>query len=491
MIFKIILGVILFLIVLTAIRAYFFKPKKSELVRPPLEEEKVDTEKAIEHLSKALTYKTIAKVNPDEIDWSEFDAFHKFLEESYPNIHKTMTKEVVSRGSLLFRWEGKNPDLKPIALLSHQDVVPVTPGTEDDWTHPAFSGYNDGEFIWGRGALDMKNHLICVMEAVETLIAEGFQPERDVYLCFAHDEEITENDLSGAVDMKNILKERGVHLESVLDEGGAFLEVKFKNIIDQYIAGIGVAEKGISDYKITVHAEGGHASQAPDHSALGTLSDVIHDLEKHQFKAKLLPFMTDLFTSVGKRVSYPARLITCNLKFLKPIILCICKKIPQAACLTRTTTAVTMCQGSPVSNVLPQSASITVNFRQFPGTSIKDVEKHIRKVSRHKDIDVEFLSGKEVSSFASTDSRSYLAIKEICERTDPTKNIVVPYLVMGSTDAYYYGEICDNVLRFSPFRVSVDLLVRTHGTNECVPVNTIEEAVGFFKRYVRIAADKD
>ena len=47
-----------------------------------------------------------------------------------------------------------------------------------------YEGYNDGEFIWGRGALDMKNHLISVMEAVETLLEEGFEPERDVYLLF-------------------------------------------------------------------------------------------------------------------------------------------------------------------------------------------------------------------------------------------------------------------------------------------------------------------
>ena len=59
---------------------------------------------------------------------------------------------------------------------------------------------------------------------------------------------------------------------------------------------------------------------------------------------------------------------------------------------------------------------------------------------------------------------------------------------MGSTDAYHYGEICDNVLRFSPFRVSAELLIRTHATNECCPVDTLEEAVAFFKRYVKLAS---
>lgn len=484
----IILGVILLSIVITAIKAAFFKPKKSELERPPLEPEKADAERAAKNLSKALTFKTIARTNPAETEWEEFRKFREFLEEAYPLIHKNLTKEIITDASLIFHWKGKNSDLKPIALLSHQDVVPVTPGTEDDWKYPAFSGYNDGEFIWGRGALDMKNHLICVMEAIETLLEEGYQPDRDVYLCFAHDEEVNDNGLSGAVDIVKTLKSRGIHLDSVLDEGGAFLTVKIKGIIDQTIAGIGMAEKGYSDYRITVHAKGGHSSQPPVHSALGDLADVIHDLEAHQFKAKLMPFMIDLFTSVGKRVCYPARLVTCNIPILKPVILAICKKIPPAACLTRTTTAVTMAKGSPASNVLPQSASCTVNFRQMPGTSVKDVENHIRKVVRNKNIDIELLGCKEVSQFATKDSQAYRALDEICSRTDPKKNFVVPFLVMGSTDAYHYGEICDNVLRFSPFRVSAELLTRTHATNECCPVDTLEEAVSFFKRYVKLAS---
>lgn len=487
-IIKVILGIILLAIVITAIKAYFFKPKKSELERPPLEPEKADAERAAEHLSKALTFKTIARTDPKETEWDEFAKFRDFLEEAYPLIHKNLSKEIITGASLIFRWKGKNSELNPIALLSHQDVVPVTPGTEGDWKYPAFSGHNDGEFIWGRGALDMKNHLICVMEAVETLLEEGYQPDRDVYLCFAHDEEVNDNGLSGAVDIVKTLKARGVHLDSVLDEGGAFLTVKLKGIIDQSVAGIGMAEKGYSDYRITVNAKGGHSSQPPVHSALGEIAEVIRDLEKHQFKAKLMPFMIDLFTSAGKRVSYPARLITCNIPILKPIILAICKKFPPAACLTRTTTAVTMAKGSPASNVLPQSASVTINFRQMPGTSVKDVENHIRKVVRNKDIKIELLGCKEVSKFASKDSQAYRAIDEICSRTDPKKNFVVPYLVMGSTDAYHYGEICDNVLRFSPFRVSAELLMRTHATNECCPVDTLEEAVCFFKRYVKLAS---
>lgn len=487
MIGKIILGIIATFIVVTLIRAIFFKPKLSELKAEPWEKEKVDVMRAARHLSEAITYKTIATTNPEDTDFNEFDKFHDFLEREYPLIHQNMSREIVSRASLIYHWKGKNPALKPIAMLSHQDVVPVTPGTENDWEHPAFEGHNDGKIIWGRGALDMKNHLIAVMEAVETLMQEGYEPERDVYLCFGHDEEVNDNDLAGAIDIKNVLKERGVRLESVLDEGGAFLPINFKGFIkNQHLAAVGMAEKGYSDYRITIHAKGGHSSQPPKHTGIGKMANVIKDLENNQFKAKMLPFINDMFINLTKRGSYIVRVIGCNYPLLKPLLKIGLKQIPPAASLIRTTTAVTMATGSPASNVLPQKASIVVNFRQFPGTSVADVEKHIRKVVRYKDIDVELLGSKEVSNFASEQSTAYQSIKNLCLSIDPKNTIMVPFLVMGSTDAYYYEEICDNVLRFSPFRVSAELLMRTHATNECCPVDTLEEATAFFKKYIRI-----
>ena len=142
----IILAVIALLIIVTAIRAAFFLPKKQ--VKPVEVEEKVDFERVQKHLSQAIQCKTVSHENPEDTDWNEFKKFHEFLEREYPLVHKNMSKEVISRASLLYIWKGKNPDLEPMALLSHQDVVPITPGTEGDWKYDAFSGHNDGEYIW-------------------------------------------------------------------------------------------------------------------------------------------------------------------------------------------------------------------------------------------------------------------------------------------------------------------------------------------------------
>lgn len=482
----IILGVVVLAVVITAIKAAFYVPKKKEFGEAT--EEKIDEKRCQEHLSKALTIPTISYPDKADVDFTQFEKFHAFLEEAFPLIHKNLTKEIVNEASLIYLWKGTRSDLEPIALLAHQDVVPISEGTEQDWVHPPFSGHNDGEFIWGRGALDMKNHLIGVMDAVETLLEEGFQPERDVYLLFGQDEEVVASEEGGAKCIMKTLKERGVHLDSVLDEGGAIIPVNIKGILNnKELIGVGVAEKGYTDIEITVNAKGGHSSQPPVHSGLGEIADVIKDLENHQFKAELLPFVKELFSNLGRNCTYPIRLIMCNLKLFFPLLKCVMKKIPFTACLIRTTTAVTMAQGSPAANVLPQKASITVNFRQMPGTTVADVEKHIRKVCKNKDIEVKVLKAKEASKFSPTDSRAFKIIEELCVQNNKG-SIVAPYLVMGGTDACYYEPICENIYRYAPYKVSVPLLRCTHGTNERIPVEAVAPAVAFFKSYIRKAS---
>ncbi len=470
----------------TAVKAALYVPKKNDY--GTASEEKVDAKRAQDNLSKAISIPTISYPEKEKVDFSQFEKFHKFLEETYPLIHKNLKKEVIKEASLIYHWKGTRDDLEPIALLAHQDVVPISAGTEQDWTYAPFSGHNDGEFIWGRGALDMKNHLIAVMDAVETLLEEGFVPERDVYLLFGQDEEVVASGDGGAKNIMETLKSRGIHLDCILDEGGAIIPVNIKGVINnKELIGVGIAEKGYTDYEITVNAKGGHSSQPPLHSGLGDLANVIKDLEDHQFKAKLMPFVKDLFANIGRSCTYPVRLFACNLNLFQPLLKWGMTKIPFTACLVRTTTAVTMAQGSPAANVLPQKSSIVVNFRQMPGTTVKDVENHIRKVCRNKDIEVKVLKAKEASKFSPTDSRAFKIIDELCKQENPN-SIVAPYLVMGGTDACYYEPICENIYRYAPYKVSVALLRCTHGTDERIPVDAVAPGVAFFKRYIRKAS---
>lgn len=466
-----------------------FKPKKREAVE--IKKYDVDERKVAERLSKAIQCKTISKPNDEGVDWGEFEKLQKFLDETYPNIAKTLTKEKISKASLLYRWEGKNPDLEPMALLSHQDVVPVAEGTEKDWTHGAFDGVIDDEFVWGRGALDMKNHLICVMEAVESLIAEGFVPERDVYLCFGHNEETVASNCSGAGAIVKTFLDRGIHLDSVLDEGSALLRLDIDGLIHTYVAAVGTAEKGYVDMKITMHDKGGHTSASPKHSGMAKLANAVQDLENNQFRSHWLPFLDELIEAVGRQATLPGRVIMANYPPFRPVIKKVMSSIGQAACMVRTVTSVSQCEGSPAPNVLPQRPSITANFRMLPGETIEDVEKHIRKVVRYKDIEIEKFSSKEATKFSPTDSRAFKAIASVEEALHPGEVAVAPYLVMGGTDACFYEPVCENVLRYAPFSVPLSLFLLTHATNERCPIDCLGEAVVFFREYIRTASKND
>ena len=469
-----------------AATTYKAKPVAEVDKLPP---EEVDVERFINNLSKAIQYPTIANVDESLVDWSVFDEFHAFLKEAYPLVHEKLDLQIISTRSLMYRWKSAHPEREPIALLAHQDVVPVTPGTEGDWTHAPFGGEVADGYIWGRGAIDIKNQLIGIMEAVETLLAEDYVPERDVYLCFGHNEEVmAEGEQCGAHSMMMWFKEHGIKLDSVIDEGGAILSVKVDKVIDGHLAGIGIAEKGHVDFEISVNAKGGHSSQPPKHSAIGELSKIVCNLENHQFKAELTPQLSSLFNELGKSTTYPVRCVMSNFPILKPLIKRVCTEIPPVASMMRTTTAITMSNGSPAPNVLPQKASVVANFRIMPGQTVEDVEAHIKKYAGPK-AEVKLLSGKNPSKISPTDSRAFNVISNICKSMDP-KVIVAPYLVMGGTDARQYEDVCDNIYRYSPYLMTTELLLTTHGTNERIPIDTLESGVAFFKRYIR-ALTKD
>ena len=464
-----------------AATTYKAKPvENSESLQP----ENVDLDRYVNNLSKAIQIPTISNLDESKVDWEKFDEFHAFLESAYPLIHEKLTKTVISTRSLIYHWASTHPEKEPICMLAHQDVVPINPGTEDDWDYAPFSGAVEEGFVWGRGALDIKNHLIGVMEAVETLLEEGYVPERDVYLCFGHNEEVMGmGESSGAWCIMNWFKEQGIKLDSVIDEGGAILPVNIKGVINSNLAGVGIAEKGHVNFDISVIGKGGHSSQPPKHTALGKLSKIITELEKNQFKAELTPQLNSLFTEIGKNTTYPVRCVASNLPILKPLVTKICSNIPAAASMMRTTTAVTMCQASPQANVLPQKATATVNFRIMPGQTVEDVEKHIRKIAG-PDVEISSFNGKNPSAVSPTDSRAFKVIEQICKSMNP-KNIVAPYLVMGGTDARHYEPVCDNIYRYSPFLVDTKLLLTTHGTNERIPISSMADGVAFFKRYIK------
>jgi len=465
------------------IRAVRFRPKTEGSIFTETEE--VNLDRYIDSLIKAIRCKTVSNTDEKLTDWNEFEKLHKVFEKQYPLLHKILSVRKVGKAGLIYTWQGSDPSLKPIALIGHQDVVPVQEEKLKDWTHPPFEGEIADGFIWGRGSTDMKNHVVGILESVETLLEEGYKPKRTVIICLGYNEELLDTEDASAPMLSKALENDGIKLESVLDEGGAILDLDVPHVIKQRIAGIGIAEKGYCDFEISVDAKGGHSSTPPKHSAVGELSKAILDLENHQFPAKITREMKVIVDTIARNTELPVRLIGCNMFVLLPALRPILASIPPVASVMRTTTAVTMTNGSPQANVLPQKASATVNFRILPGDTIADVEKHIRKVIRNKDVNIKLLGGNEPSVVSPTDTPTMKTISKICCGLFGT-SIPAPFVVMGATDARHYQNVTNQIYRFSPFVMSPEILLLAHGTDERIPVDCLENGIKFFKRYIRM-----
>ena len=107
-----------------------------------------DSAAAAQHLSQAVQIQTISHQDPAENQTAEWDKLHTWLASTYPRTHAAMQREILGQ-TLLFTWAGSDPAAQPIIVMAHQDVVPVTPGTEKDWKHQPFAGTIADGAVWG------------------------------------------------------------------------------------------------------------------------------------------------------------------------------------------------------------------------------------------------------------------------------------------------------------------------------------------------------
>jgi len=481
---KIILGIlaVLFLFVsIIVIKAATFSSKQLKV--EPVTRISIDKQKAIQNLSSALQLKTVSNQDSAKNDTQQFKLLHQLLERSFPGVHANLVKEVVNEFSLLYTWKGTDSGLKPIILLGHMDVVPIAAGTNQDWTHPPFSGRIADGFVWGRGAMDYKVGVTGMLEAVEGLLEKGFRPKRTVYLAFGHDEEV--GGPEGAREIAKLLKSRGIKAEWVLDEGGMVISAIMPGISGA-VALPGIAEKGYMMLELTVKTEGGHSSMPPAETTIGVLASAIHNLERNRFPVKYEGVVADMFAYAAPEMTFGMKLLFANAWLLKPIITGQLKKIPSMNAMLRTTIAPTIIKAGTKENVLPQQARAMVNFRLYPGDSPEYVIEHVTgaindprvKISRSKH------AATKASAVTDIGGKSFANLQKTIHQIFP-EAVVAPFLMVAGTDTKHYAGISDHIFRFLPISIGKEDLKRVHGTNERIGVKNYIRAIQFYSQLIR------
>jgi len=473
---------IIFLVLVILGNTFLMTSKQAPAV--PAMNIRVDRDRAAQHLSSAVQFQTVSHGDPAFDQAGEFSGLHRYLEQTYPAVHRVLTREVVGGSSLLYTWQGRDPALKPILLLAHMDVVPVEPGTEGAWTYPPFEGRIAEGYVWGRGALDDKSALIGILEAVEMLVAEGFQPERTIYLGSGHDEEAAQ---AGAYAMAQLLLSRGVELEYILDEGLSITEGVVPSL-SQPAALIGVAHKGYASVELVADGQAGHASMPPPETAIGILSAAITKLEGHPMPARrdspgMLPAQY-----LAPHMSFAMKMVVANRWLFGGLV----EKQMSAKASTnaslRTTTAVTIFQAGVKDNVLPSRARAVVNFRMLPGESVDTVLEHIRKTVADPRVQVRVLPGSsEPSPVSNVETFGYHAIERSLRSVFP-EVLVAPGLMVARPDARHFEALSQDCYRFVPYRLAVEDVDRVHGLNERISVEGFGKIVQFYVALIQNSA---
>lgn len=463
----------------------------------------LDGDAACRRLGDALAIPTVDGPSRELTDWAAFDRLEGHLHASFPLTFAAATAERVDH-SLLLTLPGSDPSLDPALFMGHVDVVPVVPGTEGDWTHGAFSGHVDGEYVWGRGALDMTEQVVGYFESIEYALSHGWALRRTLLVALGQDEETLQ---SGARRMGALLAGRGIRLAWLVDEGDY-------RIVDTGLYGapghhgmrVSLAEKGYADLRLTVRSHGGHSSNPFGGSSLATLGETIARVARDPWPVELTELSRRTLEAVAPWVSQEplASLVRSgegegtrdaidrNADAIARLFLGSRELFP----LVTTTVAPTMIEGgSKQANVLPQDMSAVVNFRMLPGVTCAAVVARVRELLADLPVEVELLA--EVSNSPSQVSRSdgpgFRFLERVAARyfrepesEEPLK--LIPAIVVGASDAQMYDCVCDSCLRFSPFVADDEEVERgVHGTDERITRRAYLQGVRFLIGLIREA----
>lgn len=437
----------------------------------------LDAEGAVARLSQAIQCRTINYADHSLTDYSEFDKLHAHMKASYPHIMRAGVFERLGHHAVLITIPGSDASLRPCLYMSHQDVVPVVEGTEQDWTHPAFSGDIADGYIWGRGTLDIKEQVFGVLEAAEYLLARGKSFARTAYLAFGDDEETIN---LGALAIAEHLKAQGVTLEFVLDEGGCKIEPGTAfGAPETAIGSVQLMEKGYADLELSVHSIGGHSSRPFGGTSLARLSGAIADITRAPFSVHLNSAMTGAFETLAPYITQePLKTLVQDVAGNADAIAACCMGSPDLFPFVTTTIAPTMIHGgSAACNVMPQDMTAVINFRLADGDTVESVMAHCREAVQDKGVEMRFLQANDPSAIAKRDGYGYRRVVESMQRYFPDV-VFIPSMTAGATDAHRYEEICDTCLRCSPFMTEpAEAASGVHGTNERLLVRSYLQGI--------------
>jgi acetylornithine deacetylase/succinyl-diaminopimelate desuccinylase-like protein len=381
------------------------------------------------------------------------------LHESAPN-----------RANLVARIPGSDPARGALLVHGHLDVVPADPS---EWSVPPFEGVEKDGYLWGRGAIDMKDFDAMIIAVVREWRRTGVTPPRDIVLAFTADEE------AGMQYGSQFLVDKHADLfagctEAIGEVGG--FSYTINDDLRLYL--VETAEKGIDWLRLHARGRPGHGSFVHDDNAVTALAEAVARVGRHRFPMVITPtvrrFLEQVCAAIG--IDFDPENPELAVGKLGPIANLI-------GATVRNTANPTRLEAGYKDNVIPGKASATIDCRTLPGQAEAFLGQ-LRDVIG-PDIEIEHLQ-QQPSLETDFDGALVEAMAAALRAEDPAAR-AVPYMLSGGTDAKAFSTLGIRCFGFAPLKLPADLNFSSlfHGVDERVPVEGLRFGVRVLDRLLK------
>ena len=377
-------------------------------------------------------------------------------------IKSELIETAPNRVNVVAKVEGADQSRPGLVLHGHIDVVPVNAA---DWSVDPFSGVIKDGFIWGRGAVDMKDMNAMILATVRMWQRIGYKPPRNILLAFFADEEAGSN-----YGSRWLVKHRPEifdgYSEAVSEVGGFSVTITGEHRL--YL--IEAAQKGIQWMKLTAKGTAGHGSFINQDNAVTKVADAVARIGKYEWPQLETKTSNIFFRKIAELTGDKY-----DPKNVKPLLHHLGDAVKMLGATISNTANPTMLEAGYKVNVIPQSASAMVDGRFLPGHE-NQLQETVRKLAGD-DIEIEILT-RDIAlevEFAGP------LVKAMCDAIsgEDSAGIPVPYLMSGGTDNKALHDLGIVGYGFSPLKLPKDLdfFALFHGVDERVPIEGLKFGV--------------
>ena len=371
------------------------------------------------------------------------------------------------RASCIARIEGTDPARGALVVHGHLDVVPAQ---AEDWQVDPFSGEIQEGYLWGRGAVDMKDMCAMTLSTVRAMAREGRRPPRDLVLAFVADEEA-----GGAFGARYLVEEKPELFEGATEAIG---EVGFSVTVgDLRLYLVETAQKGMHWMRLTAHGRAGHGSMINDDNAVTRLCEAVARLGRYDFPIVVTPTVRQFLEAVSDAlgVELDPNDMDTTLAKLGPLARIVGATI-------RNTANPSMLDAGYKANVIPGKASAVVDGRFLPGQEGEWKRQLDELIGPGIDVEDVYYDIAVETSF---DGALVDAMAEAVRIEDPGAR-TIPYMLSGGTDAKSLSRLGIRCFGFVPLQLPADLDFPSlfHGVDERIPLSALTTGQRILDRFL-------